>query len=124
MRTKHYLTLAVLLLMGCLFCSMNYAKQTNQTVDNKSIPPITYSVDSKAIRNSNGSFKCRMYELNVSNHTDVAQYVTGTFHKKGDSNRISGHFAGTVYPGETKCLHDEIDVEFSVLQLKYERALL
>ena len=65
-----------------------------------------------------------MYELLVTNHTDEALYVTGTYHRKGDSDRVSGHFSGTVYSGQTECLHDEIDVPFNVLTINHERALM
>lgn len=85
---------------------------------------VTYRIDEEIVRYGDGSFKCRMYNLMVSNHTDEALYVKGTFHRRGDAARVSGYFAETVYAGQTKCLHDEIDTPFEVLELEYEEALL
>lgn len=123
MKTLNVLSPTVLLSAVFLLYGIANPFKTNQS-SNQDIPPITYKVEDKVIRNNDGSFKCRMYELMVTNHTEEALYVTGSYHVKGDSNRESGHFAGTVYQGQTKSLHDEIDTPFYVLELNYTKAMM
>lgn len=123
MKTLKVLSLTALLSAVFLLYGMRNATPTNQSSD-QYIPPITHKVEDKVIRNYDGSFKCRMYELMVTNHTEEALYVTGTYHVKGDSDRVSGHFAGTVYPGQTKSLHDEIDTPFSVLEINHTKSMM
>lgn len=123
MKALKVLLLTALLSGVFLLFGMKNATPTNHFFG-QYIPPITYKIEDKVIHYDDGSFKCRMYELMVTNHTEEALYVTGSYHVKGDADRVSGHFAGTVYPGQTKSLHDEIDTQFYVLEINHSKAVM
>ena len=117
MKTKRFLLIPVLLLAVCLICGM---KTNSKTIHE--IPPVSYKIEKEAFYYPNGTFRGWFYNLMVTNHTNEAVDVTGTYHKKGDPNEISGPFAGTVYAGKSKCLHHEIDVPFTVIEFNFRKA--